>query len=335
VELSRLLDEWARLRDVDELWDWAMDLIDLTAHDSTLHSRALAMAAQAAFRRNGYAEAKRLAEASLARTHDGWAVARALTNLGAAHLFAGELEYAIEAWSRRVALDGDCADHASIALAYAYMGAVDSARTIATASLTSATATGSPASMAWAEYALGETETIAGTDRSEPHLRRAVELGRLAGTPITAGVSLVTLTSAAARAGRVIEACDGYLALLHSWLKAGGLIMLWTTMRNAAELLAPHDPETAIMVWERARNEPHAAQLTDDAQAAEQAFIAEAEARLGAERAELARSAASHLERGALLGRINDSLHRLRAATGRSRHHTAPAGPKGRQEPAQ
>jgi hypothetical protein len=168
--------------------------------------------------------------------------------------------------------------------------------------------------MAWAEYALGEIESIAGTGQHVVHLQRAVGLGRRAGAPITLGVALVTLTAADARAGRVIEACNGYLDLIEHWLKSGGLIMLWTTLRNAAELLAPTDPETALTIWERAMNDPYAASLGGEAATHQNHRRQQAEQQLGLQYVDIVRERAKHIDRANVIELTIQALNRLKAS---------------------
>ena len=117
--------------------------------------------------------------------------------------------------------------------------------------------------MAWAHYGAGEIEAAAGSGAQEGHLRRAVESGRQAGTPVSV-VALVTLTAGAARDGATAVACAGYLELIDHWLRTGGWIMLWTTLRNTADLLASTDPETVLAIWEGAAGDPYAPALADD-----------------------------------------------------------------------
>ena len=317
VELSSCLDEWARVRDLDELWAWAEDLLELTRSvDGRLHARAQVMAAQGAFRRSGFVEAGQLAQAALDGEPDAWTIPRALTNLGASRLFAGDFSGAVAALERRVELDGDVCDRACVAFTRAYRGDIDAARTDAGTAIAAARASGSPNALAWAEYAAGEIESIAGSGDHEPHLRRAVELGRRAGAPITVGVALVTLTAAEARSGQVAAARDGYLELLEHWLKAGGITMLWTTLRNAAELLAPFNPEMALIVWERATDDPYASSLSDEAAATQARMQNEAEHRLGPSATTTVRQQAQTLTRSTLIEAVRQALQNLKSKAG-------------------
>lgn len=184
VELSSCLDEWARVRELDELWAWAEDLLEITRGvDARLHARAQVMAAQGAFRRSGFLRAGQLAQAALDGEPDVWAIARALTNLGASRLFSGDFGGAIDALERRVELDGDLCDRACAAFTRAYGGDIETARIAAGTAIAAAKASGSPNALAWAEYAAGEIESIADSGDHEPHLPSCCGAGSPSGRP--------------------------------------------------------------------------------------------------------------------------------------------------------
>jgi predicted ATPase/DNA-binding SARP family transcriptional activator len=313
VALATDLDEWARVRDVGEIWVWSEELLALTASaDPRLRARVLAIAAQGAFRRHGFSEARRLAQQALDGEPDRWTEPRALTNLGAAYLFAGDFDDAVRTFMRRVAVDGDVSDWSAAAFTRAYAGDIDGARATAHDALSAARASGSPSAIASAEYALGEIEAVAGSGHHAVHLEAAIEFGTLAGTTHIAGVAQVTLTAISARQGAVETACNGYLDLIEHWLKSGTWIQMWTTLRNVADLLIESDPETALTIWDSAAGDRYAPGLAADAAEDLARCHAEVVDTLGRNRAAAISAEAHLIERAELVDRARCALLALR-----------------------
>jgi tetratricopeptide (TPR) repeat protein len=121
------------------------------------------------------------------------------------------------------------------ALALAYAGDHDRARTLNEQSLATVT---SPSLRAWGTYVAGEIDTCAGRSRSaEGHYQRAIELARTAGATFLVGVATVGLQAVRARAGRTHEALRGYDEVIGYFARTGNWTHQWTTLRNLADLL--------------------------------------------------------------------------------------------------
>jgi hypothetical protein len=221
------------------------------------------------------------------RSPTGWVRAQALDMLANVELFAGRFEAAAALWFERLRVKGlprvQPHSRALAALALGYAGDVDRARELASEARTEAERLGSPSAIGGAYYVIGEIEHVAGSGREQDWLERAVQAAERGGASFTVRTAMGTLASSRARAGDVVAAADLYRRLVEMWLRTGTWTQLWTTLRNAAELLVGYDDAGAVRIWAAAQADPQAAALGDDA--AERAARQHAEVvdRLGAE----------------------------------------------------
>jgi predicted ATPase len=269
VDLAMNLHEWARLRDVSEPWSWADELVPIASgRDEAIAGRVHAIASQGAWRRGEIERARMLATRALEieqRHPDAWTRARARSELAVAQLFAGDVASAIESWLERVDLDPYAVDLANAAFATAYAGDVDRARDLVAQARSLASERKSPTCIAWAAYATGEIEFVAGSGNHGEWLARAIEIARTVGSDFTLGVAQVTLASSLAASGDLVGAATTYHRLIDHWLRTGSWTQQWTTLRNAAVLLEPHAPTVALAIILAAELDPFSPALSVEA----------------------------------------------------------------------
>ena len=124
---------------------------------------------------------------------------------------------------------------------------------------------GSPSQHAYRAYVEGEWRAPTDLDAALPYYREAIELAARAGAGFVEGVARVSFASAQSRSGDVAGAAAGYAELLREWRRTGHNPQLWTTARNAAELLASAGHvETATLVLIAAEDAPGAAAVGPD-----------------------------------------------------------------------
>ncbi|HEX2075133.1 MAG TPA: BTAD domain-containing putative transcriptional regulator [Geodermatophilus sp.] len=231
------LFEAVAYRDLLEIRDWAEEL----AGDPTLDGRPLAAAvlgtaAEAAYHRGDHSTAERLARAGLERGGDDGGPWYCLYPLSVVALARGAHAECVEYCLAAAACGPGPRDSLGIAaLALAYSGDTDAARTLNDRGLAGAV---SPSMRSWGAYVTGEIETCAGRrDRAEEHYVRAIELARTSGATFLVGVASVGLLAARAAAGRVTEALVGYREVIDYFARTGNWTHQWTTLRNLADLL--------------------------------------------------------------------------------------------------
>jgi hypothetical protein len=166
----------------------------------------------------------------------------------------------------RVEIDPYAVDLGNAAVATAYSGDVNRARVLAAEARELAAGGGSPTCIAWAAYATGEVEYVAGSGQHGEWLERAVELADTVGSDFTLGVAQVTLASSLAASGDLAGAAVTYHRLIDHWLRSGSWTQQWTTLRNAAVLLEAHAPEVALGIVVAADSDPFSPALSPDAQ---------------------------------------------------------------------
>jgi predicted ATPase/DNA-binding winged helix-turn-helix (wHTH) protein len=299
VAVLRGLTYWATYRDVSEIWRWQLDLLDQVEKEpAEIRAPALAMAATAGWRTGRLDRAHRLAQEAYDRAPTGWVGVQSINMLATVALFAGAYEEAARLWLDRATIEGfpeyRPRSHALAALSLGYAGELDRARRLAADAVTEAELLGSPTAMAWAYYVRGEVEHAAGSGHGDGWLERTVRTAENAGSSFVAGVAMVSLASSRARAGDVATAADLYRRLIAQWLRTGTWTQLWTTLRNAAELLRGQDGATAVRIWAATQADPQAATLDEDAAEREARHRAEVVERLGLARvAELEAEAAA------------------------------------------
>lgn len=261
IGLSVNLHDWGRLRDVSELWNWTDDLKELDGLTGEQAAIVQTLAALGAWRRGWIQEAIELCEAALAADPDDWTRARALDSLATARLFSGDPAGAAESWRARSDLDGDLGARANAELCDAYVGQVDEAEAVVVKLLHQATRAEWPEETAWCQYILGEIQATGGRPTAIDHLTRAVDGAQEVGSAFIVGVAGVTLCSLTAADGDVVDAAGRYRELIAHWLRSGGWTQQWTTLRNAAALLADTDPGLALTLLSAADVDADASEL--------------------------------------------------------------------------
>jgi predicted ATPase/DNA-binding SARP family transcriptional activator len=224
-------------RDLIEIRDWAEEL----AGDPALagHPRATAVlgtAAEAAYHRGRYRLADQLARAGLDRPTgdaDSWYCLAVLSVAALARgAYAESAEHALAAGAR-APRPRDSIGLAALATAYA--GDLDAARTLNDSALASAT---SPSLRAWGAYVAGEIESSAGNrELAEREYLRAIDLARRSGATFLVGVTMVGLVAVRAAAGQVHGALTGYREVVDYFARTGNWTHLWVALRNLADLL--------------------------------------------------------------------------------------------------
>ncbi|MEO1055774.1 MAG: hypothetical protein AAFY28_02540, partial [Actinomycetota bacterium] len=243
--ISRLLAGWARLRDATEVWSWSDDLVDRLPADDPRAATALAMQAQATWRRGEFVAAQQTATRALEGAADDWTVSQAKWELGAALLFAGDLTGATAAWVEADQIDRDGLALGAAAVATGYTGDLVAARQLLDRG---AGATTTPLSAAaWLNYCRAEVDNVGG-EMNTTALEQAIESAHALDAPFIEGVATVTLASQYTAMGDVEQAAAKYSDLIGLWLRSGSWTQLWTTLRQASELLAEQHPRTALAI---------------------------------------------------------------------------------------
>jgi hypothetical protein len=142
-----------------------------------------------------------------------------------------------------------------------------------------------------------------------------VRTAEAAGANFIAGIALVTLASERARNGDVAGAADLYRQLVERWLRTGTWTQLWTTLRNAADLLLGHDDRCAVRIWAAAHADPQAATLGEQAAADAARRRAGVVARLAAEAVRDLEAGAVATPRARIAEEASQALARLAAGS--------------------
>ncbi len=306
IQISVNLDEWARLRDVSELWQWCDELLDLDGLTTEQRSTVEALSAQAAWRRGRIQEAIELSRRALDHSPNDWVTAKALSALAVAHLFSGDLVEADKLWRQRAALDGYFIDLANAILCGAYAGDVDAAEVEMAEVLKQAHDAGWPQATSWAQYIFGEIQAAGGRPSAIDYLERAVDGAHRVGSAFTIGVAGLTLCTLTAADGDVVEAAGRYRDLIAHWLRSGGWTQQWTTLRHAAALLADTDPTLALTILSAADADPDAPGLDPGAREQNDQLQADLAAQL--EVGQQAEAKMAVIDRGELAERTRASL---------------------------
>ena len=259
-------------RDLREIWTWAIELAedpDLAGRPDRV--RVLGLAAEAARLIGDFASVTRFSDEAFARaegTRDRTALARAWSARATVAHYRGDFAVATDEWLRaaelaepREAGPFTC----SAALAATYGGHLDEARRLLDRADELLAPIGSPSQRAYRAYIEGEWRAPTDLDAALPHYREAIDLAARSGAGFVEGVARVSFVSAQSRSGDVAGAAAGYAELLREWRRTGHNPQLWTTARNAAELLASAGHvETATLVLIAAEDAPGAAAVGPD-----------------------------------------------------------------------
>jgi predicted ATPase/DNA-binding winged helix-turn-helix (wHTH) protein len=251
--LLRNLSRWARMRDANEYWSWSDDLLARLPSDDPRRPAALAVHAQACWRRGDIAGSIADADEALAGPGEDWVECHALEEQAAARMFTGENAAAVAAWDRAAQIRPAFFPLGSAALATTYAGDLEEARRRVVDGRRRAPESAS--GEAWFAYAEGEIEHAAG--RPDPALlERAIAAADSVDASFIRGVAMVTLASIHAARGDRRSAAARYEELVRHWLRSGSWTQQWTTLRNVAALIEDEYPETALAILEGAAADP-------------------------------------------------------------------------------
>jgi predicted ATPase/DNA-binding SARP family transcriptional activator len=244
IGITLAVNDVAVWRDLREVWAWALELaVDDTTAEHPQRVAVLSCAADAARFTGDLDRARRLADDALAlagphpvprEVHRAWSA------LGAVAHFRGDFVAAREAWLQ--AADGWPAESgallASAALAAAYGADPATARELLDRAHAAVRQSGCGSQAAFAAYVEGELRATGRVEESIPYYVEAIEGARRVGANFVDGVAGVALASARTRVGDVAGAAEGFAYLIDYWRRTGQSTQLWTTVRNAAGLLA-------------------------------------------------------------------------------------------------
>ncbi|MEM8902582.1 MAG: winged helix-turn-helix domain-containing protein [Actinomycetota bacterium] len=308
VGISVAVHEWAKLRDVGEIWVWADELAARDDLPVGLESRVAAVCAQAEWRRGRFADAAARSREAIDRDDDPWAVLQGLSSLGVASLFTGDLPVAISAWDRAGASPLRFDDRANAALCHAYAGDADEAARRLAVVRAEVEVEGGPSDLAWVDYVTGEIRAVTDPRAAVPWLEAAVDRAEETGGAFIGGVAGVTLCTAMVASGRTDAAAGRYRDLITHWLRSGTWTQLWTTLRNAAVLVAEREPGVALQVLEAADADALAPGVDDSTAAELAALRAGLVARLADDEVERRRAEIGFVDRGVLAERLRSAL---------------------------
>ena len=330
VAITVAVNQVVTWRDLREIWAWAAELAEdpaLAAHPQ--RAAVLAGAADAArlvgdfdtaARRADEAIASAGPDAGLAALSRAWSVRAVLAH------FRGEFATARDAWLR--AAEGATAESSafvgSAALAAAYGGDPLTARTLLDRARSIATCGSHRAFVAYVE---GELRATTRPEDSVPYYVEAIRDAARVGCNFVEGVARVSLASAQARIGDVPAAAEGFGYLIASWRRTGQTTQLWTTARNAAELLATAGrARTAALLLICADATPGAAAVDEEiARFSGRSYI-RVEALVGAGELDELRAEAWRLGPPGVLDRAQAELGDLASARPSVRHTDSRSG---------
>jgi predicted ATPase/DNA-binding SARP family transcriptional activator len=255
-------------RDLREIWAWVVELAEdptLAAHPQ--RAAILAGAAEAARLFGDFETAERRADEAITAADPDTqlaAVSRAWSVRAVVAHFRGEFATAHGAWLR--ATEGAGAEASafvgSAALAAAYGGDLVTARHLLDRARSLVTCGSHRAFIAYVE---GELRASTQPEESVPHYVEAIETASRVGCNFVEGVARVSLASTQARIGDVPVAAQGFGYLIAFWRRTGQATQLWTTARNAAELLtAAGRSHTAALLLICADAAPGAAAVDEE-----------------------------------------------------------------------
>ena len=175
---------------------------------------------------------------------------------------------------------------------------------------------------AFIAYVEGELRASARPEDSIPYYVDAIAEASRVGCSFVEGVARVSLASTRSRTGDVAGAADGYAYLIEAWRRTGQATQLWTTARNAAQLLATVGRmEIAALLPICADADPGAAAVGPDiARFSARSFMRLSDLVDGARLTAL-RSQASQLGSAGVLDRAVAELRELADQGAHSWHH--------------
>jgi tetratricopeptide (TPR) repeat protein len=268
VAITVAVNQVVTWRDLREIWSWPAELAEdpaFAAHPE--RATLLAGAAEAARLVGDFDTAARRADEAIATAHPesqpaalsrAWSVSAVLAH------FRGEFATARDAWLRAADSAGPEASAfvGSAALAAAYGGDPATARDLLDRARSLVTCGSHRAFVAYVE---GELRATTRPEDAVSCYTEAIAEAARVGCSFVEGVARVSLASTRARIGDVAGAAEGFGYLIEFWRRTGHTTQLWTTARNAAELLATAGrPRVAAMLLVCADAAPGAATVDEE-----------------------------------------------------------------------
>lgn len=170
---------------------------------------------------------------------------------------------------------------------------------------------------AFVAYVEGELRAPTRPEDSVPYYVQAIAEASRVGCTFIEGVARVSLASTQARIGDLPGAAAGFGYLIAFWRRTGQTTQLWTTARNAAELLsAAGRTRTAALLLICADAEPGAAAVDEEIARFSARSYTPVEAWVGAGELDELRAESRLLGPGRLLDQAQAELRDLAAARG-------------------
>lgn len=200
--------------------------------------------------------------------------------------------------------------HATLALTAAYGDDLITARHEAETAQAFAAASGASAYRAFAAYAAGEVALReADAVRARESLRRASRAAVDAGAPFVAALADTALGSLLVRDQQTDAAAGMLCQALAYWREAGVRPQIWTTVRLIAEVcITRGDHETALVLFEAARRDPSAPEVTGSDADREAAIVGVARAHIDDEAFTRVGELAGRLTRATIVERASQAV---------------------------
>ncbi|WP_332644114.1 BTAD domain-containing putative transcriptional regulator [Aeromicrobium sp.] len=238
VAITLAVNRVVTWRDLREIWSWADELAaDYSLNEHPRRPAILAAAAEAGRLVGDFELAERLAHEAIAvAQEDPDSLGRARSVLGVVAHFRADFDKARQHWLLAGEGTVDPSAHiGSAALAALYGGDGPTARQLLDRATDMAMCGSQDAFVAYVE---GELRANSEPTESVAHYLEAIAIAGSVGCNFVEGVARVSLATARARTGDVPGAADGFAYLIEFWRRTDQTTQLWTTARNAAELLA-------------------------------------------------------------------------------------------------
>ena len=126
----------------------------------------------------------------------------------------------------------------NLALAHAYRGNHERARSTAAAARKVAHTAQAPSALAWVDFLDGELLLKRSPEQAQPLLERALRRGRQIRSALTEGIALVSLTTLQAGHGHAAHAAPAFQAAIRHWQQRDDWTHQRVTLRNLVLLLA-------------------------------------------------------------------------------------------------
>jgi len=263
IDITLALDEASIWRGMHEVWGWSLELADDPAvRGNPRETEVLGSAAMSAWLLGDLDRAVDLANRGLrlgaaAGSHTTVREAgedpgrRCWRALGAVSLFRSDFPTAREQWLRAAASPDQeqAATTAAAALAALYAGDGVGADQLLVRASSLLSDHPWPSVNAFVSYIRGEALARDNPDASAAAYTEALDTARHCGAGFVEGVAMVGRATLWTAVGDAPAAATSFRCLLDYWQMTDNRTMLWTTSRNAAQLLLDHGRDhTAVMV---------------------------------------------------------------------------------------